>query len=214
MSAAFVAGVKRNPIMTAIALVSGLIISTHEVASVHVGPAVQYVDPINLNRDMQTVEATSKGDNVACLVQRSSYAAMLYKSARVGDVVVYISPLNPSMHMYGRVIAKQRDRIAPLPAYFKSKLLGDTEVCRDALGEWIMSPVLRSRTVLVPDGNLWLEALDHSSSKLALDSNLFGPVTAGCLTGIVALSWNALTSTGLTQRQRDRVQIRGVPNIR
>jgi len=82
-------------------------------------------------------------------------------------------------------------------------------------GEWHRCATVKSSSMLVPDGNVWVEALDHQAmpDKVPLDSNVFGPVPAGCLKGKVLMSTRSpLAAKGLTLDQRKRVAIRGVPN--
>lgn len=78
------------------------------------------------------------------------------QSIRTGDVVAFLSPLNPNRILIKRVLAKEGDTITPRPTSSYPK-----------------------NEVEIPTNHLWVEG-DNIHS---IDSNDFGPISSGLVLG-------------------------------
>ncbi|KAK0735791.1 peptidase S24/S26A/S26B/S26C [Apiosordaria backusii] len=101
-----------------------------------------------------------------CLVWKMGVRERL----RRGEVITFRSPTDPDKVVVKRVVGIEGDRIIPKAV----RVMGE-----GGPGRKVLYPV----GMVVPEGHVWVEGDNADKSR---DSNYYGPVSAGLVTGRVA----------------------------
>ena len=121
---------------------------------------------------------------------------------RRGMVVAFRTPHDPEKWAIKRIVALQGDRVRPLPHY--------PDYDR-----------LKGKGLIIPHGHVWVEGDTPDSIKkdTSLDSNVYGPISAGLIVGkawklippYVIGKWTSVHATYFTLPER--IQIDAVKSI-